>query len=296
MLERVLTELGIVQMIEIRQVVARDELGRLIDLADEIARQDGVAIPESLSVVGTDRGTFAIGAFQDGEPIGFATVSAMRPPEVALAVRPESRRRGVAGMLIERVREVLESNGLQETLLVSEQKSISGQAFLKWIGAEYQFSEFRLERSNQATAPDVEQAELVVRQASADDREALIGILAAAFEEEPTETAHLVDEGLAETDRSFALGSVHGEVIGVVRTGSWSGIGDITALAVHPEWQGKGYGRALLVWAVRMLEAAGFERIALEVETDNANALKLYQSCGFEVTNEFTYSMYSLAD
>ena len=131
---------------------------------------------------------------------------------------------------------------------------------------------------------------MTVRDATVVDRQILIDVLAAAFDDSPENVAQTVDDGLAETERSFAIASVGEVPIGIVRTGTWSGVGDVTALGVVPDWRGKGYGKSLLLWAVDRLERAGHSRIALEVETDNANALGLYQSCGFVVTNEYTYS------
>ena len=54
-------------------------------------------------------------------------------------------------------------------------------------------------------------------------------------------------------------------------------------LAIHPNWQGNGYGRILLHKALEGYQKAGFESVSLDVDPDfSAGALSLYQKCGFK--------------
>lgn len=53
---------------------------------------------------------------------------------------------------------------------------------------------------------------------------------------------------------------------------------EVQTIGVHPDWQGRGLGRALLR---DQLAAAGGRAVHLEVRTDNAAALTLYESEGF---------------
>ncbi len=62
---------------------------------------------------------------------------------------------------------------------------------------------------------------------------------------------------------------------------------------VHPEHRRRGYGRQMLMDTVDMLLREGWERIIIEVATENRNALGLYESCGFRATR--TYSYYQFA-
>lgn len=64
---------------------------------------------------------------------------------------------------------------------------------------------------------------------------------------------------------------------GLARSGSQA---EVHTLAVDPTHQGKGIGRALLR---ALLEQAAGATVFLEVRTDNAPALALYRSEGFEV-------------
>ncbi|RKX96815.1 MAG: ribosomal-protein-alanine N-acetyltransferase, partial [Spirochaetes bacterium] len=53
----------------------------------------------------------------------------------------------------------------------------------------------------------------------------------------------------------------------------------IISLAVHPEYRGKGHGKKLIEELVRIMDAGIIE---LQVRRSNTEALKFYQSVGFE--------------
>lgn len=60
----------------------------------------------------------------------------------------------------------------------------------------------------------------------------------------------------------------------------------ISNVAVHPDWQGRGIGRALLEAAVDYAEDYGGRWIVLQVRSSNAVARRLYESVGFKRVGE----------
>ncbi len=70
-------------------------------------------------------------------------------------------------------------------------------------------------------------------------------------------------------------GKITGYIIGV-KMGSK---GIIISLAVHPEYRRKGHGKKLIEELVRIMDAGIIE---LQVRRSNTEALKFYQSVGFE--------------
>lgn len=56
---------------------------------------------------------------------------------------------------------------------------------------------------------------------------------------------------------------------------------EIDDLIVSPKFQGQGFGRKLLLWA---LQNIGSEKIILHVAAWNKKAVRLYKCCGFEIT------------
>lgn len=56
---------------------------------------------------------------------------------------------------------------------------------------------------------------------------------------------------------------------------------ELLSIAVSPKWRGKGVGRALLVAAFDDLMMSPARRMFLEVDEQNAAAIRLYQKLGF---------------
>ena len=63
------------------------------------------------------------------------------------------------------------------------------------------------------------------------------------------------------------------------------GVGEIYVIAVHPDFHGLGLGRALTVTGLRHLSNIGSNVAMLYVESDNAAAVKLYESLGFDTAH-----------
>jgi ribosomal protein S18 acetylase RimI-like enzyme len=63
----------------------------------------------------------------------------------------------------------------------------------------------------------------------------------------------------------------------------------IYGLGIMPEFQGKGFGKELLMLIIKDLTARGFSTIEIEVESKNENALTLYKKSGFEITCAYEY-------
>ncbi len=51
---------------------------------------------------------------------------------------------------------------------------------------------------------------------------------------------------------------------------------------VHPDWQRRGLGRALLVHVFHVFQERGAPAVELKVETGNFSAIQFYQNLGME--------------
>jgi ribosomal protein S18 acetylase RimI-like enzyme len=56
--------------------------------------------------------------------------------------------------------------------------------------------------------------------------------------------------------------------------------GFVKDFAVHPDWQRRGLGRALLLHVFQVFRMRGAMVVSLKVEADNARAIHFYQSLG----------------
>lgn len=75
----------------------------------------------------------------------------------------------------------------------------------------------------------------------------------------------------------IAFCTVREGTVGVFR--GWACIKD---LYVNPEWQGKGFGKKLLMHVLRTKRGEGYMNAALDCAEDNVRARKFYEKFGFE--------------
>ena len=60
-----------------------------------------------------------------------------------------------------------------------------------------------------------------------------------------------------------------------------------------PDFRGKGYGKAALKEAIRLINEKNIYEVGLDVECKNNTALNLYKSCGFEEKSVMNYYKYN---
>jgi ribosomal protein S18 acetylase RimI-like enzyme len=60
----------------------------------------------------------------------------------------------------------------------------------------------------------------------------------------------------------------------------------ISNVAVHPDWQGRGIGRALMEASLDFAESYGSSWVVLQVREENTVARRLYESLGFKAVDE----------
>lgn len=82
---------------------------------------------------------------------------------------------------------------------------------------------------------------------------------------------------------AWADGKVVGECLGHPSLQGGPNDGWIAIVGVHRDWRGRGLGRAVLVNGLQRLQQARFETASLHVDAENAPAVGLYHSVGFEV-------------
>ncbi|BCD23044.1 hypothetical protein BC30090_1941 [Bacillus cereus] len=79
------------------------------------------------------------------------------------------------------------------------------------------------------------------------------------------------------------------KVIGTITVSKQEQSTTLSGFAVHPSYQGKGYGKDILTSMIHTLITKGVSTIKLDVETKNNYALKLYTQCGFEMKTKYDY-------
>lgn len=225
-------------------------------------------------------------------------------PELNGMVHPKYRRHGVFQMLSTLAIGECRRQKINSVLLLCDRQSDNGQRFIEKTGARYHHSEFEMYLRNASTERKKDSApEIAFKKATNQDAREVARHNAIYFGEERNDEYHPALDG--ETDAStqgllmpeeeerkgmtiyFAICGE--QVIGKVHLQLIAGVGGIYGLGVLPQFRGKGFGRAVLLCAVEQLKKAGAKDIMLQVATGNANALHLYESCGFVTTSTMDY-------
>lgn len=78
----------------------------------------------------------------------------------------------------------------------------------------------------------------------------------------------------------------NGKCVGYEGFWNVSGEGDVTNVAVLPEYRRRGVGSSLVAEMIKTAEKLKLEMLTLEVRKSNAAAQKLYKKFGFEILGE----------
>lgn len=241
--------------------------------------------------------------FNGEELIGYMGICSFggvsQPVEITGMVHPLYRRQGVFSKLIELVIAECRRRKAESILALCDKKSISGQEFLKRTGAVYHFSEFEMYLNNESYEAMEKQSPcgITFRKAVNSDAKEIARQNMIYFGDDPGEENEetgnngiLLPEEEEKRGMTIYIAKKEDSVIGKVNLQmSEGGTGGIYGLGVLPEHRGKGYGRAVLVQAVEKLKEAKAIEIMLQVAAQNATALNLYKSCGFQETSVMDY-------
>ncbi|GHO49939.1 GNAT family N-acetyltransferase [Ktedonospora formicarum] len=225
---------------------------------------------------------------------GFAYLQHLRPDseiEVFGMVHPDHRRKGVGTTLFEAARAVWRRRGASGLLLVCDGALSSGKAFASANRGEYRFSEHRmvLDPAHIKCPQSSQGQQIQLRRAEATEVPILAHLVSQAFGASEEAIQIWVKEAIAADNQHFYIGLLDGLPIGTLRTVSFGEKIDIVTFGVLPSYRGQGYGRQMLLAIVDLLLEERWSDIALDVETKNAHALGLYESCGFRTIRTCDY-------
>jgi ribosomal protein S18 acetylase RimI-like enzyme len=229
---------------------------------------------------------------QDNVLIGVLSFFAPTADEAELVglTHPDHRKKGAFRALVAQAARQAKVFEIPSLLFVCEPQSTTGVAALAALGAVFEHTEYRLhfDRTRlyeRLPVPDG----LTLHIATEADLDAMAIISAQSFQEEEAHALQFIKKAMISEQRTQYLARLNGEPVGIGCIGLEDGEATICGLGVLPRMQGRGIGRGILALMLQKLLAEGTDRILIEVDSTNANALHLYLSCGFVQESTFGY-------
>lgn len=220
-------------------------------------------------------------------------------PEVNGMVHPEFRRRGIFTKLFDLVKEEWTKRDSKEMLLLSDEASVSGKAFIDTLEADYEHTEYEMFFND---GHELKYNDFVVslRKATNDDAKEISYQNSVYFndafnlENDEDEVPEYQDKQIMPEDEekrgmTTFLAVVDNKIIGKTNLQVNDTLGGIYGLGVLPEARKKGYGRQILTLSVKKLKEMSCKNVMLQVSAQNKHALELYKSCGFQETSTMEY-------
>lgn len=213
-----------------------------------------------------------------------------RPTKLELIgfVHPNYRKQHIGTTLLQTAMKEIQKREADEALLIINGDSISGKSFAKQMNFPYLYSEYGMEfKTNEAQKTMKNNINLTV--ASSELLPDLIEIASEAFEDSAANTSTWLQKMMNSSSHQVYSALIDEKVIGTITVTEQEQSTTLSGFAVHPSYQGKGYGKDILSYMVHTLITEGVSTIELDVETKNNNALKLYTQCGFEIMTKYDY-------
>lgn len=227
--------------------------------------------------------------YENNELIAFLGLYAFGSTvEVCGMVKPSERRKGYFQRLFSQGMETAKRRGYKKTLLNAPASSSAAKGFLANQNVQYSHSEHQMKWIPKL----LEEVEgVTLRLADSNDTDLRIRLEIEAFglsEEDARDMNEYID---SEHGTDMFMIEAGGKTVGKIRLRWEENESWIYGFSILSEHQGKGIGRKVLKKVVNEQNIAG-QSVHLEVETENAHALGLYESVGFKVVHAQDYYTY----
>ena len=244
-------------------------------------------------------------AYEDERLVGILNIYADEADdaEIKALICPENRRQGIFRFLLQAAWTELKQKEYSSILYVVDRNFSGYENLMAALGGDYIEAEYYMLWQEPAQAamggsagkipemaenpvqdkkvPTAANGSRKVRPATEDDIPVLAQIAAEAFDEDIAIQLKYETKSLHDPEIYKFVIEQNGQVAGSCSVSVQPELNYIFALCVTKVRQRQGLGKALLDGVIARLRAEGRKNISLSVMTDNENALKLYQNCGF---------------
>ena len=281
--------------IEQKKSLTANEIQQMKDLAHNCGQHDQIEYSSDLHInFLTTRNKEEINDFllyDDTQLIGALSMYDFeRPTKLELIgfVHPNYRKQHIGTTLLQTAMKEIRIREADEALLIMNGDSASGKEFAKHMKLPYLYSEYSMVFKAKEVQKTKENT-IQLTFASSESLLDLIEISSKAFGDSAENTATWLQKMMNSPFHQVYSALIDEKVIGTITVSEQEQSTTLSGFAVHPSYQGKGYGKDILSYMVHTLITEGTSTIELDVETKNNHALKLYTQCGFKIKTKHDY-------
>lgn len=274
-------------------MLTSQQLRAIQQLQQTCEQHDGIELKLNWDMLNNRKGTTEdFFVWQEGELAAYLALYAFGSTvEVCGMVKPSERRNGHFTALWKEAQPVIAAHGFRKVLLNAPGNSESAKGWLAGQPCTYEFSEFHMQWKKQELEEDYD---ITMRLSEPGDKSFEIALDAEAFFPSLADAEDYYEERhTKDGERRYVIES-EGKPVGKIRITRTDGESYLSGFAISPELRGQGIGGQALRWAVQQ-EAPTGNTICLDVETRNANALKLYERIGFIRKQQQDYYEFDLS-
>lgn len=233
--------------------------------------------------------------YDRGVLVGFLGIYCFRSTEAEISgmVHPEYRRKGIFSKLVNAAKEECARRKVPQLIFICQGDSVSGKAFLESLGSTYSFSEYWMDASFSSSFSGQYKVEL--RKAAVTDNEILVELNHQGFDMTYEDAWNYVEQTRPSDSKITFVVELEGQPIGKLGVNLSDNGAFIYGFCMLKEFRGRGYGKQALRRSIEELHKSNnIDQFQLEVAVDNAGALSLYESCGFQTKNVNHYYLLNI--
>ncbi|WP_167554662.1 GNAT family N-acetyltransferase [Carnobacterium divergens] len=224
--------------------------------------------------------------FEKTELKGYLSASTFDGVEIEASILTNNNQE-IAIILINALVNYAKEQEIKRILFISDRKDPIIPALIKKYAGAFSFTEYRL-NFDPANFNQVDYSPLVLHSASQEDRKLLYRLDHEGFTPQDKLIYDQKKIEALEIEGNY-IAYLDNEIVGKIKLDHFQGIIGIYGVVIVSEWQGQGLGRALLNQGIQLAIDQPFQKLYLEVDSQNARALKLYLTAGFYQEAIFDY-------
>lgn len=208
-------------------------------------------------------------------------------------VHPSYRRGGIFSILLNEGKNICFKNKINEFVFINDQISDSGKAFCLAKGAKYQSSSYRMDFDVQNWTKNTHvMKNFSFKSACEEDMDDIVKIGMDGFGTSEDEERKYNENNMKNPNKDIYIGQYNNKNVSIISIVYENKLAYICDLVVISSYRRKGLGKKMLSETISKILNKNINKISLGVESNNRNALSLYEDCEFRIKSAFDF--YSL--